>query len=201
MAKSIKKAVPDRKSQILLSASRVFAKKGYHEASITDIIDHAGIARGTFYLYFKHKRDVFDHLLTEFLNQLDHIIKPVEIHDGAPDPLQQLKDNITNVLTLISTQPEVAKILLHLSTGLDDRSAVTASSFYNGILEMIENALKTGIELGIVRKCNTIISSVIILGTVKEVAGYLITHKNPPSIQEISNEVIQYGMNGILLAK
>lgn len=202
MAKSRRTIVPDRKLQILQSASGVFAKKGYHEASISDIIDHAGIARGTFYLYFKHKRDVFDHLLNEFLHQLDILIKPVEIQPDSPDPLQQLKDNISNVLNLIDRQPQIAKILLHLSAGLDERSAVTAESFYNKVLEMIENALKVGIDIGIVRKCNTKISAIIILGTVKEVANYLlVSHKNAPSIQEISDEIIQYGMNGILISK
>lgn len=202
MAKSIRTSVPDRKLQILQSACSVFAKKGYHEASISDIIDHAGIARGTFYLYFKHKRDVFDNLFEEFLYQLDHLIKPIVLHQDALDPLQQLRDNITNVLNLINSQPEVAKILLHLSTGLDKRSAEAAETFYKRVLEMIENALKGGIALGIIRKCNTVISAIIILGTVKEVANYLlISHKNAPSIQEISDEIIRYGMMGILLSK
>lgn len=202
MAKSPRKAVPDRNLQILLSASKVFANKGYHEASISDIIDHAGIARGTFYLYFQHKRDVFDQLLIEFLKQLDLLIKPVELHPDAPEPLLQLKDNITNLLNLINHQPEVAKILLHLSTGLDKRSAEATESFYNNILEMIENALKVGIELGIIRKCNSKISAIIILGTVKEVANYLLlTQKNAIPIEEISDEIIQYGMQGILIFK
>jgi AcrR family transcriptional regulator len=48
-----------RRKQLLDAATRVFAQKGYWSASITDIIRSAGVARGTFYLYFRSKRDVF----------------------------------------------------------------------------------------------------------------------------------------------
>ena len=201
MGKSNRNTVPDRKLQILESASLVFSSKGYHEASISDIIEQAGIARGTFYLYFEHKRDVFDHLLKDYLQQLDLLIKPVLIYPGAPDPLQQMRDNISNVLQLIENQPQVAKILLHQSTGLDQRSSEAVALFYSRVLDMIETALKMGIGLGIIRKCNTKISAIIALGTVKEVANYLLTSDNEmPPMDEISNEIIQYGMAGILNA-
>ncbi|MBT8491506.1 MAG: TetR/AcrR family transcriptional regulator, partial [Deltaproteobacteria bacterium] len=38
-----------RRDQILRVATAVFADKGYHKASISHIIERAGIARGTFY--------------------------------------------------------------------------------------------------------------------------------------------------------
>ena len=48
-----------RRKQLLNAATRVFARKGYWSSSIADIIQAAGVARGTFYLYFCSKRDVF----------------------------------------------------------------------------------------------------------------------------------------------
>ncbi|MCI0356492.1 MAG: TetR/AcrR family transcriptional regulator, partial [Acidobacteria bacterium] len=57
----------DRRAQILRAAKQVFSQKGFHTASVSDIIERAGIARGTFYLYFESKRDVFDKLLEDLL--------------------------------------------------------------------------------------------------------------------------------------
>ena len=48
----------DRREQVLLCAQRVFSRKGYHAAGVADIIQAAGVARGTFYLYFESKRRV-----------------------------------------------------------------------------------------------------------------------------------------------
>src|SRR5690606_25495730 len=45
----------ERREAILSAAKTVFRDKGYHQASVHDIIDEAQIARGTFYLYFSSK--------------------------------------------------------------------------------------------------------------------------------------------------
>lgn len=47
-----------RRTQILNAATRVFAEKGFHRATIKDIARAAGIADGTIYTYFKSKTEV-----------------------------------------------------------------------------------------------------------------------------------------------
>jgi len=56
-----------RRTALLDAAKRRFARRGYHRTSIDDIIDEAGIARGTFYLHFESKRAIFDELVAELL--------------------------------------------------------------------------------------------------------------------------------------
>jgi AcrR family transcriptional regulator len=45
----------DRRTQLLNAARGVFAKKGYDDATISEIVGRAGVAQGTFYLYFPGK--------------------------------------------------------------------------------------------------------------------------------------------------
>ena len=47
----------DRKEQILAAARAAFDEKGYEGATVSDIVRRAGVAQGTFYLYFASKRD------------------------------------------------------------------------------------------------------------------------------------------------
>lgn len=47
----------DRKHQILAAARAVFDEKGYESATVSDVVKRAGVAQGTFYLYFESKRD------------------------------------------------------------------------------------------------------------------------------------------------
>ena len=56
-----------RRNQILDAATRVFAEKGFHRATIKDIARFAGIADGTIYTYFSSKTDV----LLSILNRLN----------------------------------------------------------------------------------------------------------------------------------
>jgi AcrR family transcriptional regulator len=48
-----------RRDQILTAAHAVFASRGFKEATVGDIADAAGIAKGTLYLYFKSKDEIY----------------------------------------------------------------------------------------------------------------------------------------------
>jgi AcrR family transcriptional regulator len=48
----------DRRSQLLDAARGVFAKKGYENATVAEIVSRAGVAQGTFYLYFPGKESL-----------------------------------------------------------------------------------------------------------------------------------------------
>ena len=48
-----------RTSGILEAARKVFAQKGFHEATVDDIAEAVGVAKGTVYLYYASKRDVY----------------------------------------------------------------------------------------------------------------------------------------------
>lgn len=48
----------DRRTQLLIAARTVFAKKGYDDATVSEIVGRAGVAQGTFYLYFPGKESL-----------------------------------------------------------------------------------------------------------------------------------------------
>ncbi len=52
------KMAETRRSQILMGAAQVFAKKGYHQATTKEIAKAAGVSEGTIYNYFQNKRDL-----------------------------------------------------------------------------------------------------------------------------------------------
>ncbi len=48
-----------RRSEIVEAAKKVFAKRGYRSSTVDDIAAHARIAKGTLYLYFKSKEEIY----------------------------------------------------------------------------------------------------------------------------------------------
>ena len=59
-----------RRSEILDAARRVFARRGFAEATVDEIAREAGIAKGTIYLYYKSKGDVYGAAAREGLRAL-----------------------------------------------------------------------------------------------------------------------------------
>ena len=53
----------ERLNELLDIAQELFFQKGYETTSVNDIIDKAGVAKGTFYHYFKSKNDLLDRLV------------------------------------------------------------------------------------------------------------------------------------------
>jgi AcrR family transcriptional regulator len=53
------------RARLLEAAEQIFTDLGYHEASIVKIAEAAGVANGTYYLYFSGKRDIFDELVED----------------------------------------------------------------------------------------------------------------------------------------
>ena len=188
----------NRREEILSAAISAFSNKGYHDTSISDIIEKAGIARGTFYLYFENKRQIFDSVLDNLIVELDHCIKKIEVGQGLPNPIDQLKANLIRVLTLFVENPELTRILLRHATGLDSELDQKITEFYNNWAYRIEEAIRLGIKMGLVRECNSKLISYCILGIIKEVIEYITLSRNGKhDISTIADELINFGLYGL----
>jgi len=59
----------NKESAILKEAEKLFIKYGYKKVSIDEIAGAAGIAKGTFYLYFKNKDDLYNRIFENYYNK------------------------------------------------------------------------------------------------------------------------------------
>lgn len=75
----VTKEYDERKNEIIDTAERLFHIKGYDNCTINDILKHIGIAKGTFYHYFKSKEELLDAVVWRYkdiiVNKVNLIIK------------------------------------------------------------------------------------------------------------------------------
>ncbi len=90
-----------KRESLLETAFQLFTSKGIHKTSISDIVDNAGVAKGTFYLYFKDKYDIRNKLVAhksgEVFRRADLALKETDITD-LEERVIFLIDNIINQL-------------------------------------------------------------------------------------------------------
>ncbi len=90
-----------KKETLLSSAFELFTEKGINNTSISDIVKHAKMAKGTFYLYFKDKFDIRDRLIARQASILFEKAS-IEIEkrnwNTLEDRIVALIDNIINQL-------------------------------------------------------------------------------------------------------
>ena len=188
-----------RRDRLVDSAKNAFARKGYYATSISEIVQHAGIARGTFYHYFDNKLHIFESILDSFLQNLRSCIKPVSLSPGAPAPFIQIRGNLTRVLDLVLSEKDLTQILLHHESTSDRNVDMHLESFYRQAAAMTERSLALGLSMGLVRPCNARLTSYAIIGAVKEVVLRLTSDELPqPPVEELVDHLLEFGMRGIL---
>ena len=76
---------PDKQRRFMDIARRRFVADGYARTSISAIVREAGVAQGTFYLYFKSKEQLLGHLRREVLIDYLDALKAGSAGEGAAD--------------------------------------------------------------------------------------------------------------------
>jgi len=158
----------ERRAQILARARDVFSRRGYHAAKIEHIVTAAGVARGTFYLYFEDKRAVFAELVDRFLAQLHLAILRIDPNDPARSVGAQVRENIVRVLSLFLQDRAMTKILLTDAPGLDLEFDRKLQAVYEGVHNLLAESFAEGQSLGIVAPGDTRLFAYLTVGALKE---------------------------------
>lgn len=71
----------EKQDKLLEAATREFSRRPYAEASINQIIKDAGIPRGSFYMYFQDKEELFRYLMHGYVDQLLMVLEELLIRE------------------------------------------------------------------------------------------------------------------------
>jgi TetR/AcrR family fatty acid metabolism transcriptional regulator len=138
----------DKSYKILRAAEHIFAEKGYHQTTITDIAKLAAVAEGTVYEYFRNKEDLlFSISEHEFKEHLDRLAEVFETRT----PLRKLQRLISYHFLLNLTQRDFSKVfLLHVQLNRRFYSS-HVYEIYRRYGSVIESILEEGKKDGSIR--------------------------------------------------
>ncbi len=189
-----------RRRAVLESALRVFADKGYHQTRVSDILDEAEIARGTFYLYFESKNSIFHELIDELLADLRASVVGVELGDGAPTLREQIRSSIHRVVVGFHSRPELTAMLLREAIGLDPEVDGKLEAFYGRIHSWLAEALLNGRRLGLLRSVDEDIVAWCVIGSLKELVRRTFEARaDADALWRASGEFVDLHMGGLVV--
>lgn len=97
------------RSKIIASAQQAFASFGFHDASIVKITEGAGVAMGTFYLYFPGKLELFREVVFDLNRQLRQAMSQGSV--GAANRLEAERGGFRAYFDFLASHPEVYPII------------------------------------------------------------------------------------------
>jgi len=93
----------ERREQVLAAATEVFGAEGFRAARVDDIAARAGVSKGLVYVFFKHKRGLFDAALKQEL--LEWMQATAQFAAGSDNPLLGLERLFTGVFSVLQDKP------------------------------------------------------------------------------------------------
>ena len=142
----IVKNADERKNEILDVADTLFAQKGFDGTSTSDILERAGIARGTLYYHFKSKEDIMDALIERYSHRLLNAAKEIGENKSIP-----VHERILRVVMALNIENEGGKeILEHIHKPQNAlMHQKTQKAIFNGVTPILADIIREGIEQGL----------------------------------------------------
>jgi AcrR family transcriptional regulator len=118
---------PAKRAQILEGAGRVIGRMGYDAASVNDIAREAGVSKGTIYVYFSSKEDLFEELMEEVRESL---FRELEAELERPGTL---KDRLLRYATVLAARLCSDRVIRahRVIIGVTERMPEIGARFYD----------------------------------------------------------------------
>ncbi len=185
------------RSLIIEKAIKLFREKGYEKATIADIANVAQIGIGTFYKYFKSKKDLF-------LECLKAVIQDENMKMDAID-FTNKDEGVETFLEITQTYAKEYLVWRDMISMLRVAAISSPAEFADTLkeamqmkLDFFKKHLDRGVRVGLFRKVNLTVLAIIFLGMQELSSEYLTEFRSDASDQKTFDAFHDIIFNGIL---
>jgi AcrR family transcriptional regulator len=144
----------EMRHEIVEAAFAEFAARGYHQTAIADIAARMGVSPGTFYNYYKNKRDILDHVVNAVVKEFMGVLTDENAPD-APTTLEEYEAQAMRIAVavdaIVDSDPRVARLLLFEATSIDPELSERILGLYDLMAQLAKTYLDNGVRRGFLR--------------------------------------------------
>lgn len=188
-------AVNDKQRALLAAARTVFAREGYHAATVRQIAQEAGVATGTFYLYFSSKEAALLGLIEEFYRLLMASI--IEARAGRADILEKLAASVETVVRVFAAQRDLAKIVLIQAVGAHPAFDERLAQVHGDFARLVRQDLDEAAAAGLAAPPDTGVTALALVGSLYEVIISWLRSGYPERLEEAVPTLVTFCLRGI----
>lgn len=167
-----------RRELVLDGAALVFARKGFHAATMQEIAEETGYSTGNLYNLFENKEALFAALLTRTIAEIDLFLRQtVELGQAPTDKLHRFLEGF---FEFCDQRREFFEIFVKVTGGflwnIKSEIDTRVQGAHEGFLELVEGIIREGVQSGEFRsKVNPHLLAVSTTGVISSVATDWIT--------------------------
>jgi AcrR family transcriptional regulator len=145
---------PEQQQAILQAALDEFAARGFHDASLNQVIEAAGISKGSMYYYFDGKEDLYAYVAQTELERLFDRLGPFPVPSEADVDAfwSTLEGYYLRLMTALAESPQLAALFRGVIASSRNPALQQAQQeAEQAVLPWMEHALAVGQRIGAVR--------------------------------------------------
>lgn len=170
------------RERILDAALDVFARKGYHRATVDDIVRASGTSKGAVYHHFPNKEAVFLALGDTFTGRLSRAVaEAIASRHGA---LGKVEGALTAVLATFRENERLARLVLLEAVSLGATWAAKRAEVHERFAALIQGYLDEAVAEGSIAPLDTRVATLAWLGAVNEIVIQWL-HRGQPDLGEV----------------
>lgn len=157
----------DKKEKIIQASIEVFKEKGIEKTKIADIVRKAGIAHGTFYLYFPSKLSVMPAIAEQIVLQF---IKTIEATVSVEEPLPKQLNQLVDAIFLVTGEYRDVSVLIY--AGLSSTEHISQwETIYTPLYDLITFLLEKNKKRQLIRESiDTALTPKLMIGLIESAA-------------------------------
>ncbi len=187
----------ERKELILKAAERIFAEKGYRMTSVTDIVEASDIGRGTFYLYFSSKKDIFLELIEFYFERFASILREnhrelEKVIRSGGNVLESWRKNVERILGFHSENPYLTSIVYQEALGRDEDFALRVDELSKLAKKLYLEEFRLMAKHNLIRPCDLELVISIVTGSTITVIMEHLLRKKRANVRALARELVEY---------
>ncbi|MCC6612443.1 MAG: TetR/AcrR family transcriptional regulator [Anaerolineae bacterium] len=155
------------RGRILDAALDIFARKGYHDASVDEIVESSGSSKGSVYFHFPNKQRLFLALVDKFADVLER-----HVHEAVADEaagIQRVRLALEAVMNTFGKYRAPAKVLLVQAVGLGSTFEEKRMEVQQRFALLIKHYLDQAVEVGDIEPVDTEMVAFAWMGAIYEI--------------------------------
>ena len=193
----------NRRNEILQAAWKVFGSKDYDTATIDDVAAEAELSKGTLYLYFQNKADLFQSTIEMGMERINTIVQ--DIVSSNDDPVSSIGEIIKRMLEYAEDNMDFFKILssgrahfevhAEMANNCDFKERIMKTASRNVVI--IAELIQRGMDAGVFYQVNPEDAAFVLMSIIRGFAFRRIIDPTEVSLPGKAEFITNIILNGL----
>ncbi|GAB6168340.1 TetR/AcrR family transcriptional regulator [Clostridium carnis] len=182
------------KKAIFESAIKVFSSYGYTGATMDEVVERAGVAKGSLYYHFKSKEELFLFIIKEGINLINEEVSKAT--ENIQNPYEIIKISAKVQLKYVYENKDLFKVIMSQLWGTEERNNFLRKEI-KSLIDQSSEKFKAVIDGGFIENDDPKLLSYGLIGILVSSALYEILNEDEYNHEEVLEKFMKYLNHGI----